>query len=805
MSFQDFFVKATGYQPFQYQFELGQAPLTSRVIRVPTGGGKTEAAILPWLWKLQTDPVNTPKRLVIFTPMRAQVTQTTSRIQRCLHNLGLPESHVAVVELAGEHPELRKRNHDWTEHPERPTILIGTVDLLLSAALNRGYAMSRFRWPVAFGLLNNSALWIVDEVQLMGSATKTFAQLQHFRELLGTIYPVVTWWMSATVEPGWLETVDFQSPPPITPENMEQLIADLGIKYTAAKPIRQSKVLDAALVQACHRGKLTLVVANTVKTARELYHSLNVPLVQKKGKKVTQLASQQPATFLIHSRFRPIDRKARMDRVIAADTALRPQSGEMVDYPLGAIVITTQIAEAGLDVSAHTMITELAPWASMVQRFGRLNRTGQQHSAQAVWVDVKDAAPYTEVDIKQSRERIKTLEDVSLASLASIKLPSPEPENCVIRQHDLVGLFSTDKDLAGGFTDISAYIRDSEERDVYIGWRDFKTTPNTTPQQNELEPHELCPVPISEAMDFHQNGNLLWEWDDEVGLWEPRFAQDLVPGMTLLSASLNGGYSAEIGWTGVESDHPTLAEPSARATPNSNRTDETSVSGWRELTLHLADVEAEAQALANSLALDSELSRSLCLAALWHDVGKALPAWQSAAKHAIQESKINFRDGIWAKFPATPGTFRPGIRHEEASALYAMQLFEHGEPGWSTLAVYLIACHHGKVRTSLGTYGVKSLRDLKDRRLHLAGFVDQPTQVNCAPMAFSSAGEYQPDSNQIVVRGKNWTALVETLVGSEETKPSQGIPLGPFRLAFLEALIVAADVRASAKYGDPDV
>src|SRR5665213_342978 len=236
MSFPDFFCRATQHCPFHYQTELGEEPLQSRVIRVPTGGGKTEASILPWLWKTETDPDNTPKRLVVFSPMRSLVSQTVSSVESWLERLGLTDK-IALVELLGEHPELRQRNRKWTEEPERPTILVGTVDLLLSAALNRGYAMSRFRWPVAFGLLHNSALWVVDEVQLMGSATSTFSQLEQFRRELGTLSPVFTWWMSATVEPEWLATVDFAPPSTVTPPNMQALIEDLGIKYTAKKPL----------------------------------------------------------------------------------------------------------------------------------------------------------------------------------------------------------------------------------------------------------------------------------------------------------------------------------------------------------------------------------------------------------------------------------------------------------------------------------------------------------------------------------------------------------------------------------------
>src|SRR5271157_2952185 len=77
-------------------------------------------------------------------------------------------------------------DRDWDAYPERDAILVGTQDMLLSRALNRGYAMSRFRWPMQFGQLNNDCLWVMDEIQLMGSGLATTTQLQAFRRKLGT-------------------------------------------------------------------------------------------------------------------------------------------------------------------------------------------------------------------------------------------------------------------------------------------------------------------------------------------------------------------------------------------------------------------------------------------------------------------------------------------------------------------------------------------------------------------------------------------------------------------------------------------
>lgn len=54
------------------------------------------------------------------------------------------------------------------------------------------------------------------------------------------------------------------------------------------------------------------------------------------------------------------------------------------------IVIATQAVEAGVDVSARLLITELAPWSSLVQRIGRCNRKGEMSDkAEVVWIDIQ--------------------------------------------------------------------------------------------------------------------------------------------------------------------------------------------------------------------------------------------------------------------------------------------------------------------------------------------------------------------------------------------------------------------------------
>lgn len=800
MGFEDFFFRATNRRPYRYQMELAAAPLDDRVVRVPTGGGKTAAYVLAWLWKRHQDRNGTPLRLIIVLPMRALVRQTYSKIVEWVEKLGLTERDVCVHELRGDVPELRQRQREWMTEPEQPAILVGTVDLLVSAVLNRGYAMSRFRWPVAFGLLNSSALWVVDEVQLMGPARATIAQLTHFRSVFGTYRPVYTWWVSATVEASWLRTVDYTDPPTVVPTDRNTLRRELGDAYTAPKPLRVLRELTASAVRDLHRpGSLTIVVVNTVARAQALYKQVQdlhsrVHEYGARKRKRAEPSSNLPEILLLHSRFRPDDRKRLSDLLVNADEELRGPKLK-ADHP-GVVVIATQVVEAGLDISARTLITELAPWDSLVQRFGRLNRDGKQPDAIAAWVNLKaaDSGPYEPDALDSARERIASIGDVSPATLESIPLTEPEPAEWVIRRHDLYGLFSTEKDLAGGFTDISHFVRDSAEVDVYLFWRDIqKSGPNAGEAEHEAEISELCAVPFLSAAEFAKAAKL-YEWNDEAGRWERRGPSEIVPGMVLLCNTLDGGYSEELGWTGDASDRPAPIRSTGGV--DFDGADPGSVAAvWRELEKHLWDTLEAAREIAKVLSLDSAAARAVELAAQWHDIGKSHAEWQAAARRAVRKSHQAWREGLWAKFPARKNTFRPGFRHEEASALYVLDRWREGAPGWTELAVYLVAAHHGKVRTAVGVHGAKRL---PEGELRLPGWIDDPIPLDLSNLAFAPAGSIDEVTGKLRVECPGWNDIVRSLLGPEEGAAEPGV-FGPFRLAFFEALMAAVDARASRK------
>src|SRR5947209_4855256 len=129
MTFRGFFRLATrtesepeGRTPFPYQERFAEADVLWRLVRAPTGAGKTATAILGWLWRWTQRRQHTPRRLVYCLPMRVLVEQTERETRRWIENLGLVEQVKVHVLMGGVEAD------EWYLHPEKQAILIGTQD-----------------------------------------------------------------------------------------------------------------------------------------------------------------------------------------------------------------------------------------------------------------------------------------------------------------------------------------------------------------------------------------------------------------------------------------------------------------------------------------------------------------------------------------------------------------------------------------------------------------------------------------------------------------------------------------------------
>ena len=146
--FAHFFTKVTGYDlVHKWQTELAGPPdCGNRLIRIPTGFGKTLGVLAAWTWhRVIKKNADWPRRLVWCLPMRVLVEQTEREVRTALERLGvLWDEECTHDGKVGVHLLMGGANAgQWHLYPECDAVLIGTQDMLLSRAMNRGYASRR--------------------------------------------------------------------------------------------------------------------------------------------------------------------------------------------------------------------------------------------------------------------------------------------------------------------------------------------------------------------------------------------------------------------------------------------------------------------------------------------------------------------------------------------------------------------------------------------------------------------------------------------------------------------------------------
>jgi CRISPR-associated endonuclease/helicase Cas3 len=451
-----------------------------------------------------------------------------------------------------------------------------------------------------------------------------------------------------------------------------------------------------------------------------------------------------------------------------------------------------------------------------VNRYGE--RKKKDGGAKVYWIDLlgdaadEDAAgkqlalPYRPTELRASREKL-----VALTDAAPVHLRDPgdlEPPRRVIRRKDLLDLFDTDPDLTGFDVDISPYVRDASDTDVHVFWRDLR---NLGPDPVRPSRDELCAVSIGKAK----------EWVEALGKRKLRaYAPDPQwtrkdtrlgvppgwqlldgspwPGMTLLVDVTAGGYDPARGFIGENSED--LVTPVAAPSPEPTETDqeegEERNEGFpRPVTLkdHTDHVLAEARQLCVALGLDPSEGEAIVRAARWHDLGKAHSVFQDTMRRGLRQP-AHYDGVLLAKAEKQHLRHkRPYFRHELASALAFL-----AHEKWAReadLVAYLIAAHHGKVRMSLRARAEERLPDGEQAGGRFARGIWEGDEL---PTFDLGGGQSWPGGKLTLSimelgedekSGASWTERTRTLLGH----------YGPFRLAWLEALLTIADWRASGK------
>ena len=419
-AFTEFFGALNGGRtPYLWQTQAAERIYAGEpidAIAVPTGLGKTQI-VTGWVWafarqrheiangsrahrtvhtrlhflvdrRVVVDDVHATARLIKESlegasdgPLRV-VAQALAPTGTQTHGL------LGVVVLRGGLPV----RPEHTTSPFTPTIAVGTLDMVVSRLLWRGYGLSVGRRPIDAALVGADSLIVLDEAHIAEQSLHTLRTLVRHRDQLnaGDLPRLSLVVMSATLRPSAdQEAITFDPVAEVTQHpdlgmwllNRQSTTIDLtwlvhpsppGKPPTAAA---RNQAVDELVTAMSNKvvaslsgpGTATVAFVNTVEHANRLAADLEDRL-NGTATQVVVLHGGAPAPVTAQrlDAIRPFH-----NGVPQADRAAAPQT----------VVVATQTLEVGADLDFDHAVIECPSADALVQRIGRINRGGNRAGA----------------------------------------------------------------------------------------------------------------------------------------------------------------------------------------------------------------------------------------------------------------------------------------------------------------------------------------------------------------------------------------------------------------------------------------
>jgi CRISPR-associated endonuclease/helicase Cas3 len=305
------------------------------LVRLPCGYGKTRIGFVPFIAQAVDEHWIIAPRLIYVLPMRSLVNEVVNVTQKVVEKVGKP----LVVKAL--HGEARDTPHLFSD------ICVATLDSFLYSYARKISVDSPYgdkHVDFTAGSIANSMV-VFDEAHMyQGGEIQVLGLFKLVTKyLVKSGIPVIV--MTATL-PRAIRDFIFDDTPcyDISFKDDEKLFER---KYEVH--LNQSDILHAGIkdiISTLSYHKL-LIVANTVERAARIYKEL-----------------EDHNCILLHARIRNADRSKRLNEVKD-----RLKEGHV-------ILVSTQVCEAGLDLDFDTLVTDVAPADSLVQRIGRVARRG---------------------------------------------------------------------------------------------------------------------------------------------------------------------------------------------------------------------------------------------------------------------------------------------------------------------------------------------------------------------------------------------------------------------------------------------
>lgn len=511
--FATLFTHLKGHPPYPWQTQLfhdlmSDSGIPSDTITAPTGAGKTSLMAV-WLCAFALQAAShaqprIPRRLVWVVNRRVVVDQATAEAEHLadqlnsnpffkatlgtLSALSADEDLLAVSTLRGQKAD----NRAWRRNPARPAIIIGTVDMIGSRLLFRGYGDGKSSRPHHAGLLGQDAFIIIDEAHLSPAFVTLLPQLRQFHKT--RLKPWNYLFLTATSRGAQRYPVNF---------NADCEHDGFNARFNAVKRLHltelpdskslRARLLDLALTSEARRVIIfTRKPKDVLDIARDLRRKTNDPVLTITG------------THRGYER----DQLMQEDRMKALLATTEPATKH--------ILVATSAAEVGMDASSSLLISTLDTADHLIQRFGRLNRFGESPNAEAhiLFTPLKDAKK--EAHLHQSLAYLRSLNgDASPARiLAAGPIPIPPPAATAALHPGHIERWTQTTSIGPAIPQVDPFLHGDEQdapRTTLV-WREdvslFLSSDLTKDQieqslsAHRILAHEKLEAPTSDILDY---------------------------------------------------------------------------------------------------------------------------------------------------------------------------------------------------------------------------------------------------------------------------------------------------------------
>ncbi len=402
-------------KPFPFQRDLFVSFLKGffpRNWNIPTGLGKT-SIIQIWILALDSYIRNGiagfPLHLVYVNNLRVLVDQATSNAEQLFKALNEKEElndvvrnlkklvinpengPLAISTLRGQFAD----NEEWCKDPFKPSIIVGTPDMIGSSLLVNGYGCGPRKCRLRAGLLGQNTLLVYDDAHLGPAFDELITEIKSEQEKCGDIFPLKIMSLTATsrkptgddhkdngIGLGLTED-DFKNE-----EIKRRIEAEKKLKIHFIEDEFADKVVELSL-QYKESGKTILVYLERLEDITNVVKKL-----RKKSLKVQELTGT----------LRGLERDNLINNnpIFARFKIGSENNGETV------FLVCTSAGEVGIDISADVIICDLVTLERFLQRLGRGNRTGNSTAEiNVVCKNNKDGLDYKL--FKQERENTLSL------------------------------------------------------------------------------------------------------------------------------------------------------------------------------------------------------------------------------------------------------------------------------------------------------------------------------------------------------------------------------------------------------------